>query len=142
MMLAILFSLTSMETLENWLQTNSGGSSQSCHSVDTDTWCKLALSLNVTGVKSVQSLKVKLLSRLLLLGVNNPVFNCYRVCLGSAYTKHQCCNNSATMLVILFSLKSIENWLQTQSGVTPLISMRTESQASSQCCHSIDAGLG
>ena len=38
-------------------------------------------------------------------------------------------------LMILFSLKtieSLENGLQTHSGVTPLFSMRTESQASSQ----------
>ena len=42
-MLAILFSLKSMETLENGLQTHSGASSQSCRSVDADAWCKQAL---------------------------------------------------------------------------------------------------
>ena len=42
MMLVILFSLTSMETLKNLLQTNSGASSQICCSVDADTWCKQA----------------------------------------------------------------------------------------------------
>ena len=60
------------------------------------------------------------------------------------YTKHQCqcCGNTAMTLAILFSLKSVElleNGLQTYSGVTPLFSMRTESQVSSQSCHSIDA---
>ena len=43
MMLAILFSLKSMETLENGLQTHSGASLQSCCSVDADAWCKRAL---------------------------------------------------------------------------------------------------
>ena len=45
-------------------------------------------------------------------------------------------------LAILFSLKSmelLENRLQPHSGATPLISMGTESQASSQSCHSVDA---
>ena len=42
-MLAILFSLKSMETLENGLQTHSGASLASCHSVDADAWCKWAL---------------------------------------------------------------------------------------------------
>ena len=45
MTLVILFSLKSMEMLENGLQTHSGASSQSCHSIDTDTWCKGALNL-------------------------------------------------------------------------------------------------
>ena len=45
-------------------------------------------------------------------------------------------------LAILFSSKtveSLENGLQTHSGVIPLISKKTESQASSQCCRSVDA---
>ena len=45
-------------------------------------------------------------------------------------------------LTILFSLKSVEsleNGLQTQSGVTPLFSMSTELQASSLSRHSVDA---
>ena len=42
-MLAILFSLKSVETLENGLQTHSGASSESCSSVNTDAWCKRAL---------------------------------------------------------------------------------------------------
>ena len=57
-------------------------------------------------------------------------------------TKHQHCDNSAMMLVILFSLKSIElfeNRLQPHSGATPLFSMRTISLASLQSCSSIDA---
>ena len=53
--LAILFSLTTMESLENGLQSNSGVaplfsmtavslmSLQSCHSVDSDAQCKRAL---------------------------------------------------------------------------------------------------
>ena len=64
--------------------------------------------------------------------------------LGPVYTKcqHQRCDNSVMTLVILFSLKSVEsleNRLQPHSGVTPFFSMRTESQASSLSCHSIDA---
>ena len=45
-------------------------------------------------------------------------------------------------LAILFSLKTIElieNGLQLQSGVTPLVSIRTVLLASSQSCHSVDA---
>ena len=41
--LAILFSLKSMETLENLLQPHSGASSQSCCSVDADARYKRAL---------------------------------------------------------------------------------------------------
>ena len=64
--------------------------------------------------------------------------------LGPIYTKHQrqCCDNSGMTLAILFSLKtveSLENGLQTHSGAIPLISIRTESQASSQSCRSVDA---
>ena len=52
--------------------------------------------------------------------------------LGPMYTKRQrqLCDNAAMTLAILFSLKtmeSLENGLQTQSGATPLFSMRTES---------------
>ena len=55
MMLAILSSLKTVESLENGLQTHSGAiplisrrresqaSSQSCRSVDADAWCKRAL---------------------------------------------------------------------------------------------------
>ena len=64
--------------------------------------------------------------------------------LGPVYTKRQRqgCNNAAMTLVTLFSFKSVEsleNALQTHSGVTPLISMRMESLASSQSCCSLDA---
>ena len=64
--------------------------------------------------------------------------------LGPVNTKRQRqhCDNSAMMLAILFSLKSVEllkNGLQPHSGVTPLFSMRTELQASSQSCRSDDA---
>ena len=64
--------------------------------------------------------------------------------LGPVYTKRQrqLCDNSAMTLAILFSLKtmeSLENRLKTQSGATPLFSMRTESQASSQSCRTVDA---
>ena len=44
MKLAVLFSLKSMETLENGLQTHSGASLQSCRSIDTDAWYKWALT--------------------------------------------------------------------------------------------------
>ena len=56
MILAILFSLKSVELLKNRLQPHSGAtplfsvrmesqaSSQSCRSIDTDAWCKWALS--------------------------------------------------------------------------------------------------
>ena len=49
--------------------------------------------------------------------------------LGSVYTKrqHQRCDDAT------------ENWLQPQSGVTPLFSMRTESLAPSQSGRSVDA---
>ena len=64
--------------------------------------------------------------------------------LGPVYTKHQRqrCDNSAMTLAILLSLKSVEsleNRLQTHSGATPLFSMRTELQASSLSCCSVDA---
>ena len=53
------------------------------------------------------------------------------------YTKHQhqSCNNFEMMLVILFSLKTmelLENGLQLHSRATPLFSMRTELLVSSQ----------
>ena len=63
--------------------------------------------------------------------------------LGPVYTKcqHQCCNNSAMTLAMLFSLKtmeSLENGLQPHSEATPLFSMRAVSPVSSQSFHSID----
>ena len=63
--------------------------------------------------------------------------------LGPVYTKRQRqhCDNSVMMLANLFSLKlveSLENRLQHHSGATPLFSMRTESQASSLSCCSVD----
>ena len=63
---------------------------------------------------------------------------------GPVYTKRQRqrCDNSVMMLVILFSLKSVEsleNRLQPRSGATSLFSMRTESLASSLSCCSVDA---
>ena len=57
--LAILFSLKTVESLENRLQTHFGAtplfsmrtvllsSSQSCRSVDADAWCKWALSVRI-----------------------------------------------------------------------------------------------
>ena len=82
------------------------------------------------------NLKATPFSRSLSLGVDRP--------LGPVYTKRQrqSCDNSTMTLAILFSLKSmetLENGLQPHSGVTPLFSMRTESQASSQSCRSIHA---
>ena len=56
--------------------------------------------------------------------------------------QRQRCDNSLMMLAILFSLKTMEslaNILQPHSGATPLFSMRTELQASSQSCRSVDA---
>ena len=63
---------------------------------------------------------------------------------GPLYTKHQHqrCDNSVMMLVIQFSLKtmeSLENGLQPHSGATVLFSMITVSLASSQRFHSIDS---
>ena len=63
---------------------------------------------------------------------------------GPIYTKHQrqYYDNSAMTLTILFSLKSVElleNRLQSHSEATPLFSMRTESQALSLNCRSVDA---
>ena len=58
MMLTRLFSLKTMESLENGLQLHSGAtplfsmrtillaSSQSCRSIHTDAWCKGALNVN------------------------------------------------------------------------------------------------
>ena len=45
MTLAILFSLKSMEILENGLQSHSGALLQSCCSIDADAWCKRALTI-------------------------------------------------------------------------------------------------
>ena len=45
MTLVILFSLKSMEMLENGLQTHYGALSQSCCSFDADAWCKRALTM-------------------------------------------------------------------------------------------------
>ena len=60
------------------------------------------------------------------------------------YTKRQRqhCDNSAMTLANMFSLKSVElleNKLQPHCRVTPLFSMRTELQASSLSCRSVDA---
>ena len=46
MMLALLFSLKSMETLDNGVQPDSGASLQSCRSIDADTWCKRAFNVH------------------------------------------------------------------------------------------------
>ena len=71
----------------------------------------------------------------------------YRVCralVGFVYTKRQLqrCHNSAMMAMILFSLKTME-WLQNGIAIhfqaTPLLSMRTEMQASMQSCCRVDA---
>ena len=72
----------------------------------------------------------------IMLGVNGS--------LGPVYTKRQWqhCDNSVMTLAILFSMKSVEsleNRLQPHSGATPLFSIRTESQASSLSCRSVDA---
>ena len=71
-----------------------------------------------------------------LLGVNGP--------LGPVYTKrqHQHCDNVATTLAILFSLKtmeSLENRLQLLAEVSQLFSLRIESLVSSRSCLSVDA---
>ena len=62
MTLAILFSLKSVESLENRLQPHSGvtplfsmrmelqASLQSCHSIDADAWCKWALMLSMSNI--------------------------------------------------------------------------------------------
>ena len=60
------------------------------------------------------------------------------------YTKRQRqrCDNSAMMLAMTLSLKSVEsleNGLQSHSGANPLFSMRTELQVSSQSCRRVDA---
>ena len=74
----------------------------------------------------------------------DSTLSCLHKHLRPVYTKRQrrLCYNAAMTLAILFSLKtmeSLENGLQSKSGATPLFSMRTESQASSQSCHSVDA---
>ena len=63
---------------------------------------------------------------------------------GPVYTKRhrQCCDSSAMMLVVLFSLKitqSLQNGIATHFQVTPLLSMRTESLGSSESSQSSDA---
>ena len=60
---------------------------------------------------------------------HNRNFVSYGQYLGPIYPEHQrqCCDNFAMMLVILFSLKTMEslkNGLQSHSGVPPLFSMR------------------
>ena len=55
--------------------------------------------------------------------------------------QRQRCDNSAMTLEIQFSLKtmeSLQNGVVTHFRAIPLISMRTESQASSQSCRSVD----
>ena len=64
--------------------------------------------------------------------------------LGPVYTKRQrqSCDNSAMILVILFSLKTVESlqiWVTTHFRVTLLFSKRTVLLASSQSCRSVDA---
>ena len=64
--------------------------------------------------------------------------------LGPIYTKRQSqrCNNSVMTLAILHLLKTIEslkNGLQPHCGASPLLTMRTESLASSQSCCSVDS---
>ena len=64
---------------------------------------------------------------------------------GPVYTKcqHQCCNNSAMTLAILFSFKemvSLQNGLATHFRATSLFSMRTVLVASLQSCYGVDAG--
>ena len=64
--------------------------------------------------------------------------------LGPVYTKrqHQGCDNSAMMLAILFSFRSMKlllNRIATHFRVTSLFSMRIELLVSSQSCRSIDA---
>ena len=57
MVLAILFSLKSMETFENGLQPHSRASSQICRSVHADAWCKHALGyLNIAFVRKLEIL--------------------------------------------------------------------------------------
>ena len=76
----------------------------------------------------------------------NSIALCFHVIfliLGPVYTKrqHQWYDNSVMMLVILLSSKtmeSLENELQSHSGVTPLFSRTAVSPLSSQSCHSID----
>ena len=75
---------------------------------------------------------------------DKPVTSVWNVRLGPVYTKPQSklCGNSAMTLAILFSLKttgSLENGLQSNSGMTPLFSMTAVSLASSQSCCSIDS---
>ena len=69
---------------------------------------------------------------------------CSSTALRPIYTKRQrqCCDNSAMMLAIPFSLKtmeSLQNGVATYFQATPLTSMRTKLQASSQSCRGIDA---
>ena len=60
---------------------------------------------------------------------------------GPLKRQHQRCANSAKMLAILYSLKTMEwlqNGIETDFKGTPLFSMRTESLASLESCCSID----
>ena len=59
-LLAILFTLKSMEMLGNGLQSHSRASSLNCHGVDADTWCKRALTIYINP-QSIQSLEQCLL---------------------------------------------------------------------------------
>ena len=65
----------------------------------------------------------------------------YFVQFGATNCQHQCCNNSAMALAILFSLKtmeSLQNGVATHYGATALFSIRLVSLASSQDCHRVD----
>ena len=67
MTLAILFSLKTIELLENGLQPQSGAtplvsirtvslaSSRSCDSIDADTWCKQALNMVIRWLPFIKS---------------------------------------------------------------------------------------
>ena len=75
-----------------------------------------------------------------------PVFRWLLVMIGLwvGLIQCQCCDNSAMMPAILFSLKSmelLENGLQPYSGATPLFSMRTQLLASWQSCHTIATNI-
>ena len=56
MMLAILFSLQTMETLENGFQILSEASSQSCRSVEADVWCKRTITLGCIIISTAMTL--------------------------------------------------------------------------------------
>ena len=93
--------------------------------------------LNLTSCKLDPSSHLRLEQNVKLNNYSFSSFQMFRISPSLRARLHQ-----VMTLAILFSLEtmeSLENRLKPHSGVTPLFSMTTELQASSQSCCSVDA---